>query len=507
MANTKLTQDQLRRVTGAGVAGVQQAATATQKPASQAQTTTTKPASQTQTGSGLGQVITGAGALGGVAALTGQGTQQGGGSKSSGGSQGGYYVQPQKPTNPYDNPTELQGGENPYAKLAGQGGENPYAKLQGQGGENPYAGVDQTGYTQSPVVQQAQEYLQQLRQQAPGEYKDPYQDQLSQLYQDIVGRGKFSYDLDGDMLYKQYKQQYQQMGQQAMRDTMGQAAALTGGYGSSYASTAGNQAYQAYLQQLNDKIPELYDRALAAYQLEGDQLKDQYGMLRDLQDTDYGRYQDALSRYYQDLGLAREDWRDLRDFDYGQWGDQRQYDLGLLDRRTSWDQQQRDYDLGLLDRRTSWDQQQWDREFDVLQAQTGWDQQQRQEAQQYAMAMLQAGLDPSEALRRASGMSDYDYWQWLQKYKPQQTGYYVQPTTTTTTQKSTTQTAKPATTQTAQQATAQAQQQISPTVLPQLTTPTAIGGQMGAGMTQLQQQQYMEQLRKLLQQRQGVAAQ
>jgi hypothetical protein len=71
----------------------------------------------------------------------------------------------------------------------------------------------------------------------------------------------FKYDLNGDALYQQYKDKYTQQGKLAMADAMGQASALTGGYGNSYAATVGNQAYQAYLGQLNDVIPELYQLA------------------------------------------------------------------------------------------------------------------------------------------------------------------------------------------------------------------------------------------------------
>lgn len=70
--------------------------------------------------------------------------------------------------------------------------------------------------------------------------------------------------------------QYTQLGQQAMRDTMGQAAALTGGYGTSYANLVSNQAYQQYLTALNESIPDLYDRAYQVYQDEGDELLSQY---------------------------------------------------------------------------------------------------------------------------------------------------------------------------------------------------------------------------------------
>ena len=53
---------------------------------------------------------------------------------------------------------------------------------------------------------------------------------------------------------------------------MGKAAALTGGYGNTYAQTAGQQSYEAYMQQLGSVIPELYDRAYDRYTAEGEAL-------------------------------------------------------------------------------------------------------------------------------------------------------------------------------------------------------------------------------------------
>ena len=85
-----------------------------------------------------------------------------------------------------------------------------------------------------------------------GQYQSPWQTQLNDTISKILNREKFSYDLNGDALYQQYKDQYVNQGQQAMMDTMGQAQAMTGGYGNSYAQTVGQQTYQGYLQQLND---------------------------------------------------------------------------------------------------------------------------------------------------------------------------------------------------------------------------------------------------------------
>lgn len=109
-----------------------------------------------------------------------------------------------------------------------------------------------------------------------GNSNSPYIEQLNALYDQIMNRKPFQYDLNGDLLYRQMADQYTQLGQQAMRDTMGQAAALTGGYGNSYAQQVGNQAYQQYLTYLNEQIPGLYDRAYNVWQNEGDRLLERY---------------------------------------------------------------------------------------------------------------------------------------------------------------------------------------------------------------------------------------
>lgn len=109
-----------------------------------------------------------------------------------------------------------------------------------------------------------------------GYTQDPYAAQANALYQQLLQRGPFQYDLQGDMLYRQYADQYSQMGQTAMRDAMGTAAGLTGGYGNSWAGTVGNQAYQQYLGQLNAMIPDFYDRAYQRWLDEGDDMLTRY---------------------------------------------------------------------------------------------------------------------------------------------------------------------------------------------------------------------------------------
>ena len=80
---------------------------------------------------------------------------------------------------------------------------------------------------------QALAALQNAQKEVP-KYAGTYDTQLQDIYNQIINRDKFKYDINADMLYQQYKDQYVNLGQMAMKDTMGQDAALTGGYGSSY---------------------------------------------------------------------------------------------------------------------------------------------------------------------------------------------------------------------------------------------------------------------------------
>lgn len=154
--------------------------------------------------------------------------------------------------------------------------------------------------TTDDAYMQALAVLQEAEKATPT-YAGTYDTKLEEIYDKIVNRDKFKYDVNGDALYQQLAAQYQQQGKMAMQDTMGQAAALTGGYGNSYAVTAGNQAYQDYLQKINEMVPELHDAALARYNAEGEALMDEYALTGDLRDEEYGRWQDALDQHWRDV--------------------------------------------------------------------------------------------------------------------------------------------------------------------------------------------------------------
>lgn len=177
----------------------------------------------------------------------------------------------------------------------------------------------ESGYTPSGSVQAAQAYLEQVKASKPGAYQSRWDDELTSLYDQIRNRKKFSYDMGTDPLYQQYREQYQRLGRLAMQDTMGQAAALTGGYGSTYGEQVGQQAYNAYLQNLNDIVPQLQQQAYQRYQDEGTDLYNQYSLVKGRDDTDYGRYRDTVSDYYSDLSDARSAYNSERSMDQSQW--------------------------------------------------------------------------------------------------------------------------------------------------------------------------------------------
>ena len=158
----------------------------------------------------------------------------------------------------------------------------------------------------SSSYDKAMETLQTAAKQAPS-FSSDYDETISNLYQKISSREPFQYDYSTDPLYNQYKEQYVQGGKQAMRDTMGQAAALTGGYGSSYGQAVGQQQYDAYLQRLNDVLPDLYRTAYDQYEAEGNQLAKNMQLAGQMRDVEYGQFRDAVAdKQYADAFAVQE---------------------------------------------------------------------------------------------------------------------------------------------------------------------------------------------------------
>lgn len=192
-----------------------------------------------------------------------------------------------------------------------------------------YNAFSYDNYAESDTVTQALAALDTQLGAKPGAYQSTWQDQINSIVDRILNREDFSYDLNSDALYQQYKDQYTQQGKLAMQDTMGQAAAMTGGYGNSYAATVGNQAYQAYLAELNNVVPELQQMALNQYNQEGEELYNSYALLSDQENQDYGRYQDEYSQWQNEVLRLYDQYNTERNFDYNKYAAERDYAYGV----------------------------------------------------------------------------------------------------------------------------------------------------------------------------------
>lgn len=251
-------------------------------------------------------------------------------------------------------------------------------------------------YEESDEVKQAQEDLKNHYNSKPGDYQSNYADQIQGLLKDYENTKDFQYDFNADPLYQQYKDQYIQQGKMAMQDIMGNAAALTGGYGSSYASTAGNQAYQSSLNDLNNVIPSLYDRAYSKYRDDKSDKLQHMQVLQNLDDSDYKKYQDTLSDYYNTLNYLQSQSQYLSESDYNrylnqlaQWQYELEYYTGRADaaqQQSNWQSEQnRQYMQDYVNQRNWQNQFDYQKEQDAL-AQNNWQQQFDYGKQQDALA-------------------------------------------------------------------------------------------------------------------------
>lgn len=227
----------------------------------------------------------------------------------------------------------LQGGAQPTNSTAAKARElaNAAPSNNVTAGVTTASGSASGGTEAKPVYQRSDrvneyyEKTRKLERNKPDEFESKYEGQISDILDNILNRPKFSYtaeDMTNDDLYKMYRDQYLRQGNLAMRDTMGNAASLTGGYGNTYASAAGQQAYDNYVSMLNDKALDFYDRAYQRYNDEGQNLYNQMNVVTGLDNTDYQRHRDTVSDYYNDLNYYNGRYNQEYGYDYGQYQDQ-----------------------------------------------------------------------------------------------------------------------------------------------------------------------------------------
>lgn len=172
-------------------------------------------------------------------------------------------------------------------------------------------------YTESEAVTQAKSlYDKYVNGEGRPAYTSKYADTISALADKIANREAFNYNFNEDPLYQNYRDQYQRQATLGQQGAMANAAALTGGYGSSYAQTAGNLAYQENMANLNNVIPQLYEMAYNKYNTDLDNQRADLSMYQGLEDSDYGRYRDSVSDWNGDRDFYTNNYNNERNFDY-----------------------------------------------------------------------------------------------------------------------------------------------------------------------------------------------
>lgn len=171
---------------------------------------------------------------------------------------------------------------------------------------------------QMPVKQTSQTWngnisLPQVNTEKP-QYASPYGAQIDAMLSQLEAGGSFEYDYKKDPDYEAYRQIYTDAGRRAMEDTVGTMAASTGGIASSYAGSAGQQAYNGYMAQLAGVIPELSANAYSRWANERQDKYSRLSTLMNLENTEYNKYLTELSQYNAD-----------REYEYNQYLNERNY--------------------------------------------------------------------------------------------------------------------------------------------------------------------------------------
>lgn len=124
-------------------------------------------------------------------------------------------------------------------------------------------------------------------------YQSANQKELDSLAGQIASRPDFKFKVDHEALYDYYKGEYDRQGREAKLDTEAKGAALTGGYGNSYARQAGQQAYEEQVEGLQEDVaPDLWQMALDKYTREGKALVDRYSALQKQEKEDYEAWEE-----------------------------------------------------------------------------------------------------------------------------------------------------------------------------------------------------------------------
>lgn len=206
-------------------------------------------------------------------------------------------------------------------------GINSYYKKKGYEEDREKAAADLSAleaskpgkYSESDALIAARKQLADKEANAPAEYVNKYADAIDEILDKVNSRGEFNYDINVDPIWNSLKDTYQRNAMLGMKNAMGEASALTGGYGSSYSQQAGQQAYQQSISEMTDIIPQLADNALARWQAGGNELRSNLAALQSQQAQDRAMYESDLAQFNTDRNYLYNKVMDMSDEEFNQY--------------------------------------------------------------------------------------------------------------------------------------------------------------------------------------------
>ena len=230
-----------------------------------------------------------------------------------------------------------------------------------------------------------------------------YDPAIDEMLNKILNRDDFSYNAANDPLYQQYQAMYRQEGDRAMQETLANAAASAGGM-NSYAITAAQQAGNYYNSQMANKIPELYQLAYEMYLQDKASMVEDLGILQNMDNTQYNRYRDTMSDYYNDKNFAYGMYQDAvnqgnyqQEFDYNRLLNDRNWNYQVGRDTIADNRYENEWNYGV--QQDALENKRYEEELALKNEEAA-----REQAKEQVYALLDLGQMPDASLLQAAGV-------------------------------------------------------------------------------------------------------
>ncbi|MBQ2743672.1 MAG: hypothetical protein IJN09_03700 [Oscillospiraceae bacterium] len=234
-------------------------------------------------------------------------------------------------------------------------------------------------------------------------YESQYNPAIDEMLNKILNRDDFSYNAADDPLYQQYQAMYRQEGDRAMQETLANAAASAGGM-NSYAITAAQQAGNYYNSQMANKIPELYQLAYEMYLQDKASMVEDLGILQNMDNTQYNRYRDTMSDYYNDKNFAYGMYQDAvnqgnyqQEFDYNRLLNDRNWNYQVGRDTIADNRYENEWNYGV--QQDALENKRYEEELALKNEEAA-----REQAKEQVYALLDLGQMPDASLLQAAGV-------------------------------------------------------------------------------------------------------